>query len=236
MDSLNITIDNCLSGAASLGSPVLKIMPMKKHIIKYIIFVIGVFIVGYMAVKQNISPETLLAFTPRNQIMTAGILLLLYAAKSATIVFPLIALEIAVGHLFEPWTALGINFLGILIVLTIPYCIGQKMGLTTVEKLAQKYPRLEEIIEKQKKLLVPLLFSQNHQLSARRYRYHVSWGHQNVFLAEYAWRNAGHSSGNGFSNTNGKQHSRSSITSLLVVSNPDDCAFRIIIFLVLYIP
>lgn len=76
-------------------------------------------------------------------------MLLLYALKSATVFFPLIILEITVGHLFTPWTALGINFVGILIILTIPYLIGRTAGIDTVQKLIKKHPRFGEIIGKQ---------------------------------------------------------------------------------------
>lgn len=73
--------------------------------------------------------QAILEFTPQKPLCAAIVLLLLYVLKNATVFFPLIILEIAVGHLFPTWTALGINFVGILIVLSIPYRIGRVAGM-----------------------------------------------------------------------------------------------------------
>ncbi len=138
------------NGAASLGSSVLEIMPMKKHYSKYIVPVFCLLLVaGYLIGNQDVSVETLLAFTPKDPAKAAIVMLLLYALKSATIFFPLIILEIAVGHLFSPCVALGINFAGMLIILTIPYLMGKAAGIKAIQKLVQKYPRFGEIIGKQ---------------------------------------------------------------------------------------
>lgn len=123
---------------------------MKRHYAKYIAPAICLLLAaGYLIGNQNVSVETLLAFTPQDPVKAMIIMLLLYALKSATIFFPLIILEIAVGHLFSPWAALGINFVGMLIILTIPYLIGKAVGIEVIQKLVQKYPRFGEIIGKQ---------------------------------------------------------------------------------------
>ena len=103
----------------------------------------------FLLAKGDFSVEILLAFTPKDPAKAATVLLVLYAAKSATVFFPLIILQIAVGHLFSPWAALGLNFAGILIILTVPYLIGQAAGLDTIQKLIQKYPRFAGLVGKQ---------------------------------------------------------------------------------------
>lgn len=103
----------------------------------------------FLPAKGDFSVEILLAFTPKDPAKAAAVLLLLYAAKSATVFFPLILLQIAAGHLFSPWEALGINFAGILIILTIPYLIGHAAGLEAIQKLVQKYPRFGQLVGKQ---------------------------------------------------------------------------------------
>lgn len=123
---------------------------MKKHHKKYAIAAICLLLAaGYLIANQDVSVESLLAFTPKNPIKAAFIMLLLYALKSTTIFFPVIVLEVAVGHLFSPWAALGINFAGMLIILTIPYWVGKAAGIDAIQKLVQKYPRFGEIIGKQ---------------------------------------------------------------------------------------
>lgn len=99
--------------------------------------------------NKDYSVQTILDFTPQNPLCAVIVLLLLYALKSATVFFPLIILEIATGHLFTTRIALGINFAGILIILTIPYWIGRTAGMDTVQKLMQRYPRFAELIDRQ---------------------------------------------------------------------------------------
>ncbi len=105
----------------------------------------------YLYKKGNFSVQALLDFAPKEPGKAAVGLLLLYAAKSATVFFPLVILEIAAGHLFSPWLALGINFAGIVIILTVPYWIGCAAGLDVIQTLVAKYPRFGEIVEKQQR-------------------------------------------------------------------------------------
>lgn len=123
---------------------------MRKHVAKYIVIVICLLLmVGYLIGNHAVSVETLLAFTPEDPLKAAVMILLLYALKSATIFFPLIVLEIAVGHLFSPWAAMAINFAGMLIILTVPYLIGKAAGIDAIQKLIKKYPRFGSFIGKQ---------------------------------------------------------------------------------------
>ncbi len=88
---------------------------------------------------------------PDDPYKAALVLLVLYAAKSATVFFPLILLELAAGHLFPIWPALAINLLGIWIILTVPYWIGYVAGINTVQKLIRRYPRFGELVGKQQR-------------------------------------------------------------------------------------
>ena len=117
--------------------------------IRYSLFAAIILAILFLLVKGDFSVQALLEFTPKDPIKAVIIMLLLYALKSATIFFPLIIIEIAVGHLFSYWAALGINFVGMLIILTIPYLIGKTVGIDAIEKLVLKYPRFEKILGKQ---------------------------------------------------------------------------------------
>lgn len=132
---------------------------MRKHYTKYIVLVsFLLFSAGYLFIKHGVSVEALLALTPKDPIKATLVLLLLYALKSATVFFPLVILEIAVGHLFSTGVALGINFAGILIVLTIPYWIGRAAGIDVIQKLIQRYPRFATILGKQQNNALFLCF------------------------------------------------------------------------------
>jgi len=119
--------------------------------VKIIVIVISLLsLVFYVMSSPVITVNEILNFTPDNPLAAAGVLLLLYALKSVTLVFPIAVLEIASGHLFPVWAALLINFIGILIDLTIPYWIGHFSGMEAIQKLMVKYPKFEAILDCQK--------------------------------------------------------------------------------------
>lgn len=97
---------------------------------------------GLLIASPKISVQTLLSYTPKSHAAAAVALLALYAFKSATVFIPLILLQITAGHLFSPGIALIINFIGMIITLTVPYWIGRFAGMNTVRKLTDRYPKL----------------------------------------------------------------------------------------------
>lgn len=114
--------------------------------------VLGGVLLGFvvvLALHSDISLQAILAAVPQNPFLTVGLLLLLYMLKSLTIFFPLLILEMAVGYLFPAPAALIINFLGIWIVLTIPYWIGRALGIRQVSKLTRRYPKFQTVMKKQ---------------------------------------------------------------------------------------
>ena len=80
---------------------------------------------------------------------TVVALLALYAVKSATMVFPLMVLQLAAGHLLPTGIALCVNLAGVILVLTTPYWIGRKFGKPMIQKLAGEHPHIESILERQ---------------------------------------------------------------------------------------
>ena len=123
--------------------------------------VLGGVLLGLAAVlvlHLDISLQAILIDVPKNSLLTVGLLLLFYMLKSLTIFFPMLILEMAVGYLFPAPAALVINFLGICIVLTIPYWIGRTLGLRQVSKLTRKYPKLQAMVEKQNSHSIFLCF------------------------------------------------------------------------------
>ena len=122
----------------------------KNKIHKYVLLVLCLLaaLCGLLA-SGGLSVETLLKYTPQEPAKAILLFLFLYTLKGATIVFPMIVLEIAVGHLFPTWAALFLNFTGILIILTVPYWMGKTLGLEAIRKIAQKYPRFGAVMDKQ---------------------------------------------------------------------------------------
>lgn len=119
-------------------------------ILRFLLLAICILILTvYIIASPEVSVQTLLSHTPQNPVAAAAVLLALYAFKSATAFIPLILLEIVTGHLFSPGTALLINFMGMIITLTVPYWIGKAAGIESIQKLVKKYPRFGSLIGKQ---------------------------------------------------------------------------------------
>lgn len=109
----------------------------------------AVFMILFLASGREITVQTVLSYTPKSPLMAAMVILLLYALKSVSFVFPIAVLQIATGHLFWTPAALLINFLGRAITLSIPYWVGRFSGSDMMDSLQKKYPKLKEICSKQ---------------------------------------------------------------------------------------
>lgn len=108
-----------------------------------------IFIVLFLASGNDITVQTVLDYTPESPFAAAIVILLLYALKSVSFVFPIAVLQIATGHLFQTPVALLINFLGRAITLSIPYWVGRFSGSDLVNNLQGKYPKIKENCDKQ---------------------------------------------------------------------------------------
>lgn len=121
-----------------------------KKFLKFLPLVIWTaLIIVPLASGEEITVEAVLSYTPKEPLAAALVILLLYALKSMSFVFPIAVLQIATGHLFQTPAALLINFFGRAITLTIPYLAGRFSGADIVENLTAKYPRLEEMCSRQ---------------------------------------------------------------------------------------
>ena len=113
-----------------------KLIPISAIILMGIVFTVIVKKSG-----QPLSVHTILRYTPENKILAAGILLLLFALKSLTVVFPLSILYLASGILFQPVIAVLISTAGLAVTITIPYWIGKYSGKQAVQEIYKKYPK-----------------------------------------------------------------------------------------------
>lgn len=108
-----------------------------------------IFIVLFLASGNDITVQTILSYTPESPLAAAIVILLLYALKSVSFVFPIAVLQIATGHLFQTPIALLINFLGRAITLSIPYWVGRCSGSSLITSLQKKYPKIKDLCDKQ---------------------------------------------------------------------------------------
>lgn len=108
-----------------------------------------IFIAFFLASGNDITVQTVLSYTPESPFAAAVVILLLYALKSVSFVFPIAVLQIAAGHLFQTPIALFINFSGRAVTLAIPYWIGRFSGSDAIKRLEVKYPRIKVIFDRQ---------------------------------------------------------------------------------------
>ena len=98
-------------------------MKNKKKLIPFIAIALMciVFIFIDKITGEPLSVHTIIKYTPKDPILAAIVILLLYALKSLTVVFPLAILFFASGIIFPTWIAILINIIGLAITFTIPY-------------------------------------------------------------------------------------------------------------------
>ncbi len=153
---------------------------------------------------------------PKDPAMAAAVMLILYLLKGLTIFFPLIVLEIASGYLFSGWTALLVNFSGILIILTVPYWVGRAAGMEAVHKQVKKHPRFEKILSMQQQNSFFLCFFLRiiSCLPGDVVTMYLG-GNQNILLEKYSCRKSGAFARNGLSHIHGGKCSAATITGIL---------------------
>lgn len=98
--------------------------------------------------RNEITVESIISHAPENYLSAILFVLLLYAVKSLSIVFPLLLLKLAVGMLFPTFIAVPVNIAGITVSLIISYWIGRISGSNMLDKLKIKYLKLSELEQK----------------------------------------------------------------------------------------
>jgi uncharacterized membrane protein YdjX (TVP38/TMEM64 family) len=95
--------------------------------------------------EDEISPEKILMYSPREPLLAAFFLIVMFALKSLSVMLPLAVLFIAGGMLFPLHIALIINTIGVAVAVSIPYFIGRYSGASLANSLALRYPKLEKL-------------------------------------------------------------------------------------------
>ena len=119
---------------------------IRKYLPAVLLLVLLLFCIRY---REDLSVEKILRYTPKEPVKAALLMLVFYAVKSVSFVFPIAILQLAVGHLFSTGTALLVNFLGRAVTLALPYWMGRFSGSSMVENLTSKYPKLKTVVDYQ---------------------------------------------------------------------------------------
>ena len=103
----------------------------------------------YLHQHHHISVEEILSWQPENLFLAAIAIECFFAVKSASVFIPIMIPQILAGHLYPRDIALLINLLGLVIVMSVPYWIGKRLGSAKMEQLIQKYPKIQSILKVQ---------------------------------------------------------------------------------------
>lgn len=120
---------------------------IKDNIGKIFLFIGTAFGAAYMVLNPDITAETIVSFVPEKPFLAALVFIALYAAKSATFVFPILILEAAAGFFFPYWQAVAVNFIGLSVGLIIPYFMGRFLNIEKTQSIIEKYPKMKKLSE-----------------------------------------------------------------------------------------
>ncbi len=126
----------------------------KKYLIGFTRILPFIVIIGFtvflLSCEDEITVEQILNYTPKSIPLAILFLLLMYALKSLSFVFPISILMITSGSIFNITTAIFVNVIGTAISLSIPYWIGRFSGREFANKLVTKYEKLKTLDTLQK--------------------------------------------------------------------------------------
>lgn len=95
---------------------------------------------------RGVSVETLTTYRVENKFLAFMLFMVLYGIKGVSFFFPFPILVIASSILFiNPWVAIVVNFMGVLVSTTVPYILGYKIGEKGINHLVTKYNKVSEI-------------------------------------------------------------------------------------------
>lgn len=114
------------------------------------ILIIVAFTIFLFNYKDALTVEQILNYTPKNLALAIIFILIMYAIKSLSFVFPLSLLMIVSARLFSIPTAIIINIIGTAITISVPYLIGKFSGQEFTDKLVSKHKKLEFLDSVQK--------------------------------------------------------------------------------------
>lgn len=114
-----------------------------------LILLLLAFTLLYVHNTCGITAAQILNWQPENLILAAVVLLCFFAIKSMLVFVPIMLPQLLAGHIYGRDTAILINILGLVVVMSVPYLMGKHMGSEKMEKLIEKYPKINTLLKVQ---------------------------------------------------------------------------------------
>lgn len=99
--------------------------------------------------RSALTPQAIAQITPQNGVLASLILLLLYAGKTLSLIFPLKVPQLVAGILLPTIPAVLVNLAGIAVSAAVGYGMGRLLGKDAVQRVTRKNPRLAALLEEQ---------------------------------------------------------------------------------------
>ena len=113
---------------------------------KYLpLILMAAFAAVFLLAARDVEAADILQWAPSNPFLAALFLIALYAAKSMSVFFPLVVLYLAGGLLFPLPVSLAVNLAGMAACVSVPYLVGRFSAAESVDRLREKYPKLEKL-------------------------------------------------------------------------------------------
>ena len=119
---------------------------LHSRVYKIIILCVWLLILGTcLLYRDRFSMEGVLQISPQNTLLAELFMMALFALKSMSIFFFSGILFAVNGILFPLPAAIGLNIIGVGIMVSLPYWIGRTAGKGIVDRIVCKYPKIELI-------------------------------------------------------------------------------------------
>ena len=113
---------------------------------KYLpLILMAAFAAVFLLAARDVEAADILQWSPSNPFLAALFLIALYAAKSMSVFFPLVVLYLAGGLVFPLPVSLAVNLAGMAACVSVPYLVGRFSAAESVDRLREKYPKLEKL-------------------------------------------------------------------------------------------
>ena len=110
-----------------------------------VLLIMLIFTILFFIYQKDVTIETILQYTPENYFTAALFIISMFAVKSLLVILPIPVLYICVGIIFEPFTAMVVNILGMIACTTVPYWIGRYSGVGFTDWVMKKYPIIRQL-------------------------------------------------------------------------------------------
>ncbi|WP_455528918.1 TVP38/TMEM64 family protein [Ruminococcus sp.] len=104
--------------------------------------------------RRYMSASVITEYSPKNELLSALAMLMLYLFKTVSVIFPYKVLQLTVGMQFSLIPAFFINLIGSAISFAIGYLMGRIYGTEAVKRIVEKNKKLSLLIQRQSSNIV----------------------------------------------------------------------------------